>query len=450
MSHHPALAELVHRQGEQQPTMYGRIDFDVAPYRLALRHDDLSALPDWLGVDRDELLADETVVELFATTTMLGDTVADPYAALLSEHSLKHLVDMLVRACQGGIESVPEAPPELRAFIAAMEQKPAWLDMGMVEKGARAARVQAALLAPFITRGAFVATFMNTYAALPMALTGALTGARAAHRVNETTSFFAVTTQPGALDRHGPGFQAAAMVRLMHSMVRFHALTRSERWDPAVYGVPVPQVDQLPANYITTFLLAHRVLRSGRTYFTSTERAMVEFARYRGFLLGLPEELLPTEPEQIVQVFYTWGALLRGGFDDETCGQLVRSTMAAYLRPTRSWPDRIADEVEKSYSKAFFLRAFAGGKTAVAHEMGVDFGRADVARIAATAPFVLGRYIAVGQARRIPVLRKSVDAYLVRMVERRLRQYGKAEYTTDGSSYADAQRPHAPARGTTV
>src|SRR5699024_4335974 len=165
---------------------------------------------------RAELLADEALVELFTTTTMLGDVVADRYAALLADHSLKELVGMLVRACESDVEAVPEAPPELADFIAAMEVVPDWLDMELVERGARAARLQAALLAPFITRGAFVATFMNTYAALPMALTGALTGARAAHRVNETASFFAVTTQPGALDRHGPGFRAAAMVRLMH------------------------------------------------------------------------------------------------------------------------------------------------------------------------------------------------------------------------------------------
>ena len=87
-------------------------------------------------------------------------------------------------------------------------------------------------------RGAFIATFTNTYAALPMALTGALSGKRAARRVNETASFFAVTTLPGALDRYGPGFEAAAMVRLMHSMVRYNALKRSDKWDAAIYGMP--------------------------------------------------------------------------------------------------------------------------------------------------------------------------------------------------------------------
>nr|WP_283095233.1 oxygenase MpaB family protein [Nocardioides alcanivorans] len=317
--------------------------------------------------------------------------------------------------------------------------------MDLVEQGAREARLTAALLAPFITRGAFVATFMNTYAALPMALTGALSGARAAHRVNETSSFFAVTTQPGALERHGPGFRAAAMVRLMHSMVRVHALTRSQRWDPAVFGVPVPQSDQLPANYIVTYLLARKVLRAGRD-FTPAERAVVEFTRYRGFLLGMPEELLPIGPEEIVRVLHTWGAVLRGGFDDATCGELVRSTMSAHLRSGNGLLDRIADDVEKSWSKTFFVRAFAAGDKEVARSMGVDYGLGDTARIAVTTPFIVGRHAAVGALRKLPLFADPLDRYLVAMVERRLREYGKPEFTSDHTSYADRQAPERRAR----
>ena len=39
---------------------------------------------------------------------------------------------------------------------------------------------------------------------------------------------------------------AAAMVRLMHSMVRFNLLHRGDHWDVKTYGIPIPQVDQMP------------------------------------------------------------------------------------------------------------------------------------------------------------------------------------------------------------
>jgi hypothetical protein len=181
VTHYPELAQRVRSQRDLQPDLYGDFDFDRQPERLATEPGIESDLPDWVA-DREPILDDERVTELIGTATMLGDVVADPYAALMTEHSVTHLIDMLKTACREGIDAVPDAPPELASFIAAMEAAPAWIDFGLVRDGARQERIPAALLAPFITRGAFVATFTNTYAALPMALTGALSGRRAARR----------------------------------------------------------------------------------------------------------------------------------------------------------------------------------------------------------------------------------------------------------------------------
>ena len=105
---------------------------------------------------------------------------------------------------------------------------------------------------------------------------------------------------------------------------------------PAVYGVPIPQVDQMPAGLIPVFLLAFRLIREGRHTFTDAERAQVELARYRCFLLGLPEDLLADTPEGVVRMMTARNTTLREGFDDETCGTLIRATLAAYLPPDRS------------------------------------------------------------------------------------------------------------------
>lgn len=183
VTYYPELARRVRSQRDLLPDLYGDFDFDRRPDRLATEPDADSALPTWIA-DRAPILEDDRVVELMSTATLLGDVVADPYAALMNSHSVTHLIEMLKTACREGIEAVADAPPELAAFIAAMEATPAWIDFDLVREGARQERIPAALLAPFITRGAFIATFTNTYAALPMALTGALSGKRAARRVN--------------------------------------------------------------------------------------------------------------------------------------------------------------------------------------------------------------------------------------------------------------------------
>jgi hypothetical protein len=436
VTYYPELAQRVRSQRDLQPDLYGDFDFDRQPERLATEPGVDSALPEWVA-NREPILKDDRVTELIGTATMLGDVVADPYAALMTTHSVTDLIDMLKTACREGIESVSDAPPELASFIAAMEATPAWIDLDLVRDGARQERIPAALLAPFITRGAFVATFTNAYAALPMALTGALSGKRAARRVNETASFFAVTTLPGALDRYGPGFEAAAMVRLMHSMVRYNALKKSDKWDTAIYGMPVPQVDQMPAGMIGQYLLARKVRQQGRSEFTAEERAAIEFARYRCFLLGLPEELLPAEPADIMHVMHARSALLRHGFDT-ICGELVRGTMAAYLRPNTTVFDRCAEAVEKSFSKLTFVRTFCNGDRQIAEAMGVSLGPTDLVRIALTTPFIIGRLTAVTHASRIPVLRDITDAYVIGLLKLRLATYGKPEFTTDAAHYTPA------------
>lgn len=433
-THYPDLHQRVRRQAELLPALYGDLDFDSQPYRTTTDPDDVSSLRGRPST-RAKLLADDAVVELVSTATWLGDLVADSYAALMGQYSVSTLINMLKLACRQGIDAVPEAPPELVAFIADLEATPDWLDMDLVHKGAELSRIPMALLAPFVVRGAFIATFLNTYAALPMALTGALSGKRAAGRVNETTSFFAVTTLPGALDRHGPGFEAAAMVRLMHSMVRFNALKRSPKWDVGIYGLPIPQIDQMPAGMINLYLLAMDAHRQKRAEFTASERAIVEFTRYRCVLLGLPEELLPTTPGEILRVFSARLALLRDDFDDATCGELVRSTMDAYLRQDDSLRERIGDAVEKSYSKLFFVKMFSGGKREVAAKMGVTLNAGDFARIALTAPFVYGRAALVQRAVHTPGLRRITGAYVLRLLRRRLKAYGTAEYTSDVADY---------------
>ncbi|OCB17401.1 hypothetical protein A5674_11755 [Mycobacterium malmoense] len=436
VTYYPELARRVRSQRDLQPDLYGDFDFDRRPDRLATEPGVDSALPAWVA-DRAPILEDDRVVELMSTATLLGDVVADPYAALMNSYSVAHLIDMLKTACREGIDAVADAPPQLAEFLAAMEATPEWIDFDLVREGARQERIPAALLAPFITRGAFIATFTNTYAALPMALTGALSGKRAARRVNETASFFAVTTLPGALDRYGPGFEAAAMVRLMHSMVRYNALKRSDKWDTAIYGMPVPQVDQMPAGMIGQYLLARRARQQGRTEFTKEERAVVEFARYRCFLLGLPEELLPSEPADIIRVMHARSALLRDGFDS-ICQELVRGTMAAYLRPGTSLFDRCAEAVEKSFSKLTFVRTFCNGDREIAEAMGVSMGPTDLLRVALTAPFIIGRFNVVSQASRIPVLRDVTDAYVIGLLKLRLATYGKPEFTTDATHYTPA------------
>ncbi len=426
-------------QREQVPTLWAGFDFGRTPERFTTDPAAASSLSPRQQHQRADILANTDLVERLRAYSMMGDVTADRYAALMAHTKFHQLIAMLVEACDKGIDAVPDAPPELAAFIADLEAKPDWLDMALVEKGARLERNGTANIAPYAVRGAFIATFMNEYAALPMALTGTLSDATAARRVKETANFFAVTTLPGALDRFGPGFKAAAMVRLMHSMVRCNVMRRPQLWDQARFGFPIPQVDQMPAGLINIFLLSYQLIAAGRTEFSADERAIVEFCRYRCRLLGLPEILLPTTPQGIVDIMNVRAATLRAGFDDRTCGTLVRATMAADLWPGTSIGQRLFRRVEQSFSKLFFLRNFMNNDRAAAARVGVAISGIDQLLFAVAALHIGITMAAYRLAAKIPALRNIADRRLIRRIEKLLASYGHAEFVTYD------QRPAAPA-----
>lgn len=439
------LRARVRAQREKVPAIYGNVDFSAIPERFASAPDDQTSLSGRYVAQRPALLADSERLALIQAYTMMGDGVADAYAALMRKYGFRPLVDMLVAACDRGIGAVADAPPELVAFLRDMERIPEWLDMALVERGARLERNSAANLGPFVIRGAFIATFMNKYAALPMAITATLSNETAARRVKETATFFTTSILPGALERFGPGFKAAAMVRLMHSMVRANVMRRPKDWDIGVYGIPIPQVDQMPAGLIAVFLMSYAILEQGRTDFTPDERARVELARYRCFLLGLPEDLLADTPQGIVDLMTARGGTLRAGYDDETCGALLRATMAADLRPDGSWRSQLYARFEGSFAKTFFVKNFMSGDRAKAAAIGVRLSRTDVLQATIAGLYIATRMNLHALAARIPGIRDIADRRLTAALRRQLAQYGHAEFTTDAARYR-AATPTALAR----
>ena len=443
---HPDVWAKVDDQRAQVPHLYNQFDFSEMPERFTTD----SAGQGMPGFDAmlPEVLADAPLVALIGAYTLMGDVVSDAYAARIPEYGFRRLIDMLEKACAEGLAAVPDAPPELGAFLADMEQTPDWIDMALVNEGARIERNHFAHVVPFAIRGAFLATFMNKYSALPMALTGNLSDKLAAKRVHETATFFTLTVMPGALERHGEAFKAAAMVRLMHSMVRFNVMRREGMWDAAVYGVPIPQVDQMPAGQIGSFLISAQAIKQGRTEFTRAEQAQIELARYRCFLLGLPKALLGETPQEITRLMVARRATLRGGFDEVTCGALVRGTMNTELSRGRSLSDRVDRALERGFSKAFFIKQFLRGDTARAAKMGVRYAAKDRTMALIAGLRILSQTGFYDLLAKIPLLRDIADRRLVTKLHHRLNSYGRADFTSDGAAYRpahDQNNPHGSA-----
>ncbi|HTU63533.1 MAG TPA: hypothetical protein VMF89_33955, partial [Polyangiales bacterium] len=77
------LDDKIAKQRELVPVMYGKFDFSVSPERFTRELAHESTLPRELSHKRAGLLADAERVELMRAYTMIGDSVADAYAALM-------------------------------------------------------------------------------------------------------------------------------------------------------------------------------------------------------------------------------------------------------------------------------------------------------------------------------------------------------------------------------
>ncbi|MDG2045684.1 MAG: oxygenase MpaB family protein [Halioglobus sp.] len=426
--------DCVLKQKEAIPAIYGDVDFSRLPERYVSGAGLENSLPRRYKRYAASALSDPERVANIRNYTMMGDGVADAYAALIPEYGFRALVAMLEEACENGIEAVFNPPKELVTFIHAMEATPDWVDMDLVEKGARQERIPLVTISPFAIRGAFIATFMNKYTALPMTMTGTLSDSKSARRVLETASFFTATAMPGAMTRFGRGFQAAAKVRLMHSMVRFNIMQSGE-WDVATYGIPIPQVDQMPAGLIGIFLLSFKLLSKGRTHFTPAERERVEMARYRCFLLGLPHDLLGETPQEIVDLIMARALSLREEFDDDTCGVLVRGTMDAELLDDPSVRGRFHSWMERGFSKYFLIQNFCDGKSARAEKIGIHYRFEDKLATGVTILVILASSGFYTLGMRIPGLSRLLDKQLVSKIATLLDSYGHADFITNASEY---------------
>lgn len=428
--------DIVGLQKSLAPTVYGPLDLSIVPERFRTELGQNSTLR---GNPRiAALLADTQKVELFRQLTLMGDPLADAFAATIPSIGMGRAHALVEQAAVHGIDSVDDPSPELVALFRSMEDVPDWVDFDRIERAAEDSRLVTALAGEAIIRVAFMMTYVNGYQGLPMVITGALTSESAAKRMKETVSTFKMAGLPGALRRGGAAYRSAAMVRVMHAMVRTTLLRRKEAWDYGVYGVPIPQVDQMGAALPISYRLAQVALR-GNGRFGDLAMGSVSLSRYLASLLGMHDQFLSDDPAQIVETWQMCQATLRHRFDPRG-KQLNDATVNAYRRRSSKPLDRAIHAVDVGATRYVYTQ-MVGRSTARA--MGIDAGPKDaLATAAEMLPIGLG-ISALSVAKKLPGARRWIDARAIAEIERQLAKDGPAEYKTDESSYRGLARPAA-------
>ncbi|GIE93290.1 oxygenase MpaB family protein [Paractinoplanes rishiriensis] len=185
-----------------------------------------------------------------------------------------------------------DAPEPVRAFFAAVSERPAWVDDDLLARGAQACREFGMDAGLVLAYGSLLGGYRTAAALEPLVRTGRLTGGETLRRIQETSLWWRAVTAPGGLAPGGAGVRQTLHVRVMHALVNAR-LEADPSWDWQLRGVPINQYDQASTLgvFSTSFLLHLRLL--GVRVSRADGRAVMHLWSYVGWLMGVDEEWLP-------------------------------------------------------------------------------------------------------------------------------------------------------------
>jgi hypothetical protein len=277
-----------------------------------------------------ELDLPEETVRQFGAAMNAGDRLGDAYidAAFGTRAGKARARKDVEQALKGGIGSVADPAPELRALFGQIETDPEWVDWSTVEHGAEVFRRYGKELYPYFGMITF-AGYANRSINRPLALTGAYTGDSAFGRFLETSRLWTDTTEPGAMRPGGAGRRSAVMVRMLHSIIR-HTLLPHPEWDRAELGVPISQLGMFQTLIASSHFPGQQLKLLGYRPADADIVAMMHHWRYVGYLMGFEP---PWYPETAADGFRA--QLLIALAEEPDFGpdseELCRSFMNTYL-----------------------------------------------------------------------------------------------------------------------
>lgn len=233
---------------------------------------------------------DEDLMDLIGRRFMARDEVG---AALVHAMRAERSVTMqqFQQALAHGIDSIESPPPALRTFFEHVDAVPAWVDMRLVNEGARLYRSYGQNAADVLLQLALIGGYRFGGPTDLLVATGGLSGDMTQRRLGETQKWGIAISEHDAMRRDGEGFRLTVHVRLMHAMVN-QTFSTNGAWDTDRWGLPINQSDQAATLglFNGTLLLGVRAL--GVRVSHADSAAVMHLWKYVGWLMGVNEDWL--------------------------------------------------------------------------------------------------------------------------------------------------------------
>ncbi|MEC3875721.1 oxygenase MpaB family protein [Chryseobacterium salviniae] len=209
---------------------------------------------------------------------------------------------------RNGVSPNENAPESVKNMFLQTQTIPEWLNHNLLKSGAalcmRANLDSLISLRDYCLIGGYDFAYLNK----PLIATEALKKG-AVKRLSETLDFWVNVTRYNALEIHKKGYEFAIKTRLIHSYARLSIRKRYNNWDTKNWGEPINSWDMMATYIGFSLVFLHSLHKLGNTFSRHEEDGLFHLWKYVGYLLGIPEKLLPDNKKQATEFFYMWTSI---------------------------------------------------------------------------------------------------------------------------------------------
>jgi hypothetical protein len=232
----------------------------------------------------------------------VGDQVVRDIYFTKNFHEASRELEQYIR---NGITDNNAVPESIQEMFYQTQKIPGWLDYNLLRSGAelcmRANLDSLISLRDYCLMGGYDYAYLNK----PLIITEALKKG-AVKRLSETLDFWVNVTRYDALEIHKKGYEFAIKTRMIHSYARLSIKKRYKEWDTENWGEPINSWDMMATYIGFSLVFLHSLHKLGNTFSEEEEEGLFHLWKYVGYLLGIPENLLPDNKKQATEYFYLW------------------------------------------------------------------------------------------------------------------------------------------------
>ena len=247
----------------------------------------------------------EKFAPYFYHTDEVGDQVVKDVYFKKTFHEASKEIEGYIR---NGVSAQDDVPESIKQLFLQTQNIPDWLDRELIKRGAelcmRSNLDSLISLRDYCLMGGYDYAYLNK----PLIATEALKKG-AVKRLSETLDFWVNVTRYDALQIHQKGYEFAIKTRLIHSYARLSIRKHYHNWDTENWGEPINSWDMMATYIGFSLVFMHSLHKLGNTISAEEEKGLFHLWKYVGYLLGIPENLLPNDKQEATQYFYLWTSI---------------------------------------------------------------------------------------------------------------------------------------------